>query len=187
MVLTGGITRGCKDNLGGISQIWLFPFVRYNRSQIITNENVLVTFPSSTIYRFDFLGDVNVSETMEENEGGKFYNISIPLQLTWRENIVNIEKFLKRDFRIIALDRNGKYRLFGVYVGLLCESLTFNTGSSKTDFNGFNLTFTGQEDKQSLFINDLEEAGFSDADFRYRITQTGEFRITENDNFRILQ
>ena len=68
-----------------------------------------------------------------------------------------------------------------------CDSLTYNSGGGKSDLNGFTLSFSGQEEKGSFFITNLEDAGFFDAQFDYRILESGEFRITENNNFRILE
>ena len=189
MVFTGidsGRLRVCRNNLGGVSKLWLFPFVKYNRSQIIIDNNVLVTFPNTDIYKFEFNGNPAPAENQSENEGGKFYDLSISFDLLYSSDATNIEKLLKKDYRLIFQDRNGLYRIFGLYTGLVCDSLTFNSGGGKSDLNGFTLSFTGQEEKGSFFIDNLEDAGFFDAGEDYRITELGEFRITENDNFRII-
>jgi hypothetical protein len=185
--ITQGRERVCKSNLGGIEKFWLFPYVKYNRSQIIVNGNVLQSFPSTTIYQFNYNGNPAPSENQSENEGGKFYELGISFDLAKSTDSFNIEKLLKKDYRLIFQDRNGLYRIFGLYTGLICETITYNSGSGKSDLNGFNLSFNGQEEKGSFFIDDLEDAGFFDAGEDYRITEAGEFRITENNNFRITQ
>jgi hypothetical protein len=182
-----GYNRKCKDSLAGISEIYLFPYVQYSRSQIIVTGNVLGTFPNTTIYKFYANGNPNANEAQEEDAGGKFYNQSIALELQGANQSENISKLLRKDYRLIFRDRNGLYRIFGLYTGLEAEALNYTTGGGKSDFNGFNINFTGREEYQSFFITDLEDAGFFNADFDYRITQTGEFRITENNKFRILQ
>ncbi len=190
MVFTGiesGRLKVCKNSLGGISKLWLFPFVNYSRSQIVVNGNILTTFPTTTIYRFNFNGDPSPNETQTENEGGKFYELSLSFNLAKSTDSFNIEKLIKKDYRLIFQDRNGLYRIFGLYTGMICENITYTTGGGKSELNGFTIDFTGQEEKGSFFINNLEEAGFFDADFNYRITQDGSFRITENNNFRITQ
>ena len=60
--INSGRDRQCRNSLGGISKLWLFPFVKYSRSQIITNNNILVTFPNTDIYRFDFNGNPTPTE-----------------------------------------------------------------------------------------------------------------------------
>ena len=183
--ITSGRDRQCRNNLGGISKLWLFPFVKYNRSQIVINNNVLLSFPDTTIYRFNYNGNPAPTENQSENDGGKFYDLSISFDLLYSSDAPNIEKLLKKDYRLIFQDRNGLYRIFGLYTGLVCDSLTYNSGGGKSDLNGFTLSFSGQEEKGSFFIDNLEDAGFFDADIDFRITELGEFRITENNNFRI--
>jgi len=185
--ITSGRDRVCRNNLGGISKLWLFPFVKYSRSQIVINNNVLLSFPDTTIYRFNYNGNPAPAENQSENDGGKFYDLSISFDLLYSTDAPNIEKLLKKDYRLIFQDRNGLYRIFGLYTGLVCDSLTYNSGSGKSELNGFTLSFTGQEEKGSFFIDNLEDAGFFDADIDFRITELGEFRITENDNFRITE
>jgi hypothetical protein len=179
--------RKCKDSIGGISEIYLFPYVSYSRSQIVVVGNVLQSFPTTTIYKFYANGNPNANEAQQEDAGGKFYNQNIALELQGANESENISKLLRKDYRLIFRDRNGLYRIFGLYTGLEAEAINYTTGGGKSDFNGFNIAFTGREEYQSFFINDLENAGFFNADFNYRITQSGEFRITENNKFRILQ
>jgi len=184
--ITSGYTRKCKDSLGGIDEIYLFPFVNYSRSQIIVDSNVLVTFPTTTIYKFYSNGNQNANETQEEDGGGKYYNQSLALELQGANDNENISKLLRKDYRLIFRDRNGLYRIFGLYNGLEAGTLNYNTGSGKSDFNGFKIDFSGKEEYQSFFITDLEDAGFFDAGLDYRITEAGELRITENNDFRIV-
>jgi len=184
--ITSGYNRKCKDNLGGVDEIYLFPFVNYSRSQINVSENILVTFPTTTIYKFYSNGSPNANESQEQDDGGKYYNQTLALELQGANESENISKLLRKDYRLIFRDRNGLYRIFGLYNGLEAGTLNYDTGSGKSDFNGFKIDFSGKEEYQSFFINDLEEAGFFNADFDYRITEAGEFRITENNEFRIV-
>ena len=187
--ITSGRDRQCRSSLGGISKLWLFPFVKYSRSQIITNKNILVTFPNTDIDRFDFNGNPTPTENQTENEGGKYYDLGISFDLVNSNDATNIEKLLKKDYRLIFQDRNGLYRIFGLYTGLTCDSLTYNSGGGKSDLNGFTLSFSGQEEKGSFFITNLEDTGFFDYAFNYRITQTGAFRITQPsiNTYRIIE
>lgn len=182
-----GYTRKCKNSLGGISEIYLFPFVKYSRSQILVNGNILTTFPSTTIYKFYANGNPTPNENQETDAGGKFFNQSIGLDLQYKDDAFQLSKLLNKDYRLIFKDRNGLYRIFGLYTGLEAGQLNYTTGNSKSDLNGFKIDFSGKEEKGSFFINNLEDAGFFDADINFRITQDGQFRITQNNEFRILQ
>lgn len=180
-------TMICRNSLGGIKKFWIFPYVNYSNSEIVINDNVLVTFPTTTIYRFNYIGNPSPSETMETNEGGKFYNQSIGIDLQYLNDGLELTKLLNKDYRIIFQDNNGLYHIYGLYNGLESGALNYETGSGKSSLNGFKISFTAKEEKPSFFINNLEDAGFFDADFNFRITQNGLFRITQNDKYRITQ
>lgn len=188
MVFTidSGYTRKCKDSQGGVSEVYLFPYVDYPNSQIITNGNILTTFPNTTIYKFYTNNIPNASEPQETGAGGKFYNQSISLDLQYKDDHQNIVKFLKKDYRLIFKDNNGSYRIFGLYNSVFCDSVEYTTGNGKSDFNGFKLSFNGKEEKQSFFITNLSDAGFIIESF-FRITEIGDFRITQSGEFRITQ
>lgn len=185
--VTSGYNRKCKDSLAGVSEIYLFPFVNYSRSQIVIDGNILVTFPNTTIYKFYANGNPSPNESQETDAGGKFFNQSISLDLQYKEDAFQLSKLLNKDYRLIFKDRNGLYRIFGLYTGLEAGQLNYTTGNGKSDLNGFKIDFSGKEEKGSFFINDLEDAGFFNADFNYRILENGDFRITESNEFRILE
>jgi hypothetical protein len=158
--ITQGFAKRCKDNLGGVQKMYLFPFVKYLRSQIITDGEYLVSFPNTIIFEIEAV-QISFTEPMQENEGGKFYNQSLGFSLIGNDDFFEIQKLLKKDYRCIIQDRNGNYKILGLYNGLQCTNLTQETGGGKSDLNGFNISFEGQEQRSSLFIEDLEDAGFN--------------------------
>lgn len=159
--LTSGYNRKCKDSLGGIYKIWLLKYVKYRRSQIITDGNYLISFPDSFIYRFDSLENPNFSESQETDEGGKFYNQSISLSFNTTD-FFDVEEYESLFFRILIQDNNGLYRILGLYNGMEASNIQYVTGGSKSDKNGVKIDFNGREEKGSFFINDLDDAGFID-------------------------
>lgn len=180
------INRQCKDNKGGIDEIYLFKHQNYLRSQIILNDNILVTYPDTIIYEFEVNNQPNANQTNQENEGGKFFDLSINFDLS-AELGKEYSYMLGFDFNIIIKDRNGKYRFLGNRNGLTCSDVKYTTGGSKNSLNGVSLSFNGMEEKEAWYINNLNDAGFIISTQNYRITQNGEFRITQNNNFRITQ
>ena len=184
--LTKGYNRKCKDGVGGVQYIALYPFVPYHRFQIITDGETLVSHPTTEIFRFYPVGDISVNENQSEDVGGKFYDQTINFKLQKSEEYNNIMKLLGQDYGIIYQDRRGYYKILGLYNGLECGSINYSSGSGKSDFNGFTLSFTGKEVRNSLFIDDLADAGFVVSGFEFRITEDGEFKITENNDKRIV-
>lgn len=160
MVFTiNGYTRKCKDSLGGLKKVYLFPYVKYSRSQIVLNGNILVTYPNTNIYEFEVETNPSVSQTQSEENGGKYFSISLSLDLTNTLGY-DFEKVLNKDYNIIIEDRNGKLRFLGNRNGLECISLNYDTGGSKNSFSGLKLSFEGKEENEAWFINDLQNAGF---------------------------
>jgi hypothetical protein len=164
-VITNGYLRKCKDGTGGLNKIYLFPFVKYSRSQVVIQYEVLSFFPNNNIYEFDILGNPSFNESMSENEGGKFLDQSITVNILNTFEAFEIQKLLQKDYRAIIQDNNGKYRMLGLYNGLEADNLTQSIGSSKTDFNGFKVNFKGQELRTAPFLNDLEFFTINEAFF----------------------
>mgnify|MGYP003640462250 CR=1 FL=1 len=156
------ITRKCKDSQGGLDKIYLFKHVNYLRSQIVLNDNVLVTYPATTIFEFEVNNQPSANQTNQENDGGKFYDLSIS---------------------IIIKDRNGNFRFLGNENGLTCNDIKYTTGGAKNSLNGVSLSFTGQEEKEAYYINNLASAGFEIASY---LLQEDGFNLLLENGFKII-
>jgi hypothetical protein len=184
--ITKGYDKKCKNKQGGVQRLFVFPFVKYLRSQIIIDSEYLTSFPTTTIFEFE-TEVISFSESMQENEGGKYYSQNLSFSLVGNSGSFDIQKLIHKDYRIIIQDRNGNYKILGLYTGLECTNLTEVTGGGKSELNGFNLSFEGQEIRSSLFIDDLFDAGFIiySAEPTFRLLEDGSFRLLE-DNFKRL-
>jgi len=174
------IRRKCKDSQGGIKHLWLFPYVQYNRSDIIVNDKVLVSFPQTEIFEVNPL-TITQSEKQEEDAGGKFWNQSISFTIPKFD--FEFTKLVNKDYRIIVQDNNYKFIIYGLYKGLECSKIDYTSGSGKSDSNGMSFTFDGKEEKSSFFINNLEDAGFGGAS--YLLQEDGFYLLLEN-GFKII-
>ena len=179
MEIVSGINRDCKDAIGGVNKVYLFSWVKYSRSQIVINDNILTSFPESDVYEFETIGDVQFNEDTQEEDGGKFYNISLSFKIG---NYSDAEKLLKKNVRAVVLDRNGNFRLLGTFNGLFCTKVGKETGSNKSDFNGFKIDFEGRELRESLFFTDLEIITGSQS---FLLQENGDFLLQEN-GFKII-
>jgi hypothetical protein len=185
--INDGRNRICKDSVGGINKIYLFKHVNYSRSQITLNNNILTSYPATTIYEFQVDNEPSVSQKQNEQSGGKFYELDISLDLV-RESGYVYQSFLNFDFNIIIKDRNGNFRFLGNRNGLTCETVNYSVGNGKSDFNGVKLSFTGQEEKDAWYINNLSAAGFTiDGEDinEYLLQENGDF-ILQEDGFKII-
>ena len=146
----------CKVTQGGLKRLYLVPFVKYRRSEIKSDGMLLTEFPTAYIYQFDVEGTYNQQSSLEG--GAYFFDQSLSVKLNQVYNILDIHKFLKQDYRVIAETNNGDLIMFGVRNGLECTT-TNASGSSRAEFNGFNLEFKGKEQSTGLRINSFEDIG----------------------------
>ncbi len=151
--ITEHILRGCKDLQGGIGTVYLFPFVKYSRSQIVLTDQTLTTFPSTTIYDW-YSNATNFSETTSFEGGSVVYDQNLTIQIPKTIVTSEVYKLVKQDYRVIFIDRLGNIRILGLFNGLECQ-ITNETGQERADFNGYKVTFTGKEDNQAYFLDDL--------------------------------
>jgi hypothetical protein len=158
--ITSGYTRKCKDNTGGLNKVYLFSYESYSRSQIVTNGNVLTSFPETTIYSYEYVSEPSFNNKVQEDAGGKFYNEELSIQLSKIGVDEELKKLLEKDLRAIIQDRNGKYRILGLYKGIECISIKATLGTAKNTFNGYTIQLEGKEERESFYINDLQSAGF---------------------------
>jgi len=166
MEIISGYQRKCKNRIAGINKIWLLKYIPYTRSQVVTSGNLLLQIPESFIYEFHSLQNPTASQTMEENEGGKSYQTTITLYFSG-SNIGEIELLQKVDTRMLVLDNNGIYRVYGLRNGLQGGTISYQTGATKADFNGFKIDLTGQEEKEAYFVSEPFDNGFLNEGFNY--------------------
>lgn len=159
MEIVSGYLRKCKDRQAGIKAVWLLKYVKYGRSLIITSGNKLTSFPESFVYKFNFVENPSVNENQQQNEGGKYYDQTISLTFASSE-IMQLELLQKVDVRMLVLDNNGLYRVYGLWNGLQGGNLTYTTGNGKSDLNGFKIDFNGLEENEAPFVTNPFSIGF---------------------------
>jgi hypothetical protein len=182
MEIVSGRNKVCKDSEGGLDKIYLFKHVNYSRSQITLNNNVLINYPLTIIYEFKVNNQPIANQTQQEDDGGKFFDLSISLDLA-KDLAFEYEKLLGYNLNIIIKDRNGKYRFLGNKNGLECNNLTYETGGGKSSFNGVKLSLNGKEENEAWYINDLTDAGFLTESY---LLQENGFNLLQENGFKIL-
>lgn len=151
--------RQCKNTLGGLEIIYIFSYVKYPKSLIVTDGLVLTTFPDTFVYSFAIVSG-EYSENSEVDGGGDFVNQSLTVTMTHLNEDNEWQKLVKKDHCVIAKDRNGKFRLMGVYNGVETD-YQGTTGSGHADFNGWTFNFKAKEQDQALYFDNLIDVGFT--------------------------
>lgn len=143
----------CSNNVGGISELYIFEYVKYARSLIKVENNFLVTFPYSVVYNLN-ANQTSFTENVDEEDGGVVYTQNGNFQLNKVLSIDNYKNLVAKDWRIIIKDNNNNYRLIGLETGVKLK-FTKEIGTNLNDFNGFKFSFETKEENTSPFIKTL--------------------------------
>lgn len=181
IALTKGKNKSCKTRIGGVSYFYLFPFIKYSRSQIVRSGLTLTSFPTTPVLKY-YGVNLSFTDSQSTEDGGKFFNESFSADLIGLETNSELPKIIKGDYRLIVKDNNGRFRLLGAYNGLSSE-LNATTGGGQAEFSGYSMTFEGIEREQALYIDNLNDAGFSTETDNYIFQDGNNYILQENNNF----
>jgi len=153
--ITGNIDRINKSLVGGIDRVYLFPYIKYSRSQIVLNEQILTSFPASVVYSWSGINPT-FNETTEIVGGDVAWNQSLSFEIPKMYAEQEIYKLVEQYYRAIYIDKLGNIRILGLYNGLDSQ-LTQESGSDKASLNGYRVTMTGKEDNQAYYLANLND------------------------------
>lgn len=182
--ITQGRKLKFKDRVGGVKSVFIAPYKKVLRNELIIVDGEITNFPITFIYQFFTLGDVNFTETETKSDGGLSQEISLILNFKNVNAFDNsrFQKMLNRDYFIVILDNNGNYFLSGLKNGLTCVDLK----SGSTDI--YNVTFQGQEIEKSFYCGQLiQDDILIPIDAFNFIFENNDNRIFENNDNHILQ
>tara|TARA_R110000803_G_scaffold131141_2_gene198414 strand:- start:1751 stop:2308 length:558 start_codon:yes stop_codon:yes gene_type:complete len=179
--LTQNIHRGKKNLQGGVKTVYLFPFVKYNRTQVVTTGQLLTTFPATGTFLTDSTV-TNYSESTEIEGGDVAFNQTFSLQFPKTEVSNELYKLVTQRWRAIYVDELANIRILGLWNGL---EATFNneTGTNYPDLNGYKINFSGKEDNQAYFLTDLTGFTVLAEPENFVFMDGCNFIFTDNDNF----
>ncbi len=150
--LTTGYKLGCRDNVGGITEVRLIAFNSVTGTIVVDGSGVVTgTFPASGFYKYEVpKGAGQFTETVNASteNGTIFYQQELVFPINRMTQTVRNELRLLGLNRLMAIvtDRNGKYWLLGRSNGLDVTGGTAQTGTAMGDRNGYEMTFTGMEE-----------------------------------------
>tara|TARA_R110000803_G_scaffold69058_1_gene131197 strand:+ start:1157 stop:2185 length:1029 start_codon:yes stop_codon:yes gene_type:complete len=157
MSITLNRPRGKKNLLGGINKIYLIPYVRYSRSQITVVDEILTAFPATQVFDYHSV-NTNYTENVDLEGGSVAWTQSLTIEVPKTKITSTIYEFVKQDYRAIYIDNLSNIRILGLFNGMDC-SITNESATDKSGFNGYKVTLTGKESSQAPYIVTL--AGLS--------------------------
>lgn len=168
--ITSGFTLGCRDNSGGIKNIYI---LSGSIDTVTGYENGFITDidGSGTFYKFELAkqtGDLTETINASTENGTVFYEqvVNAPfhkMQSSTRNQI----KVLAQNpaLKVIVETNNGQDDGIGVLFlagqqnGMTLSGGTGQTGTAFGDLNGYSLTFTGQEPLPASEVSGSSLAG----------------------------
>lgn len=153
--LTKGRLEPCRDNVGGIKCVYLMKYIKYPHSLISGFRNSEVTnFPTTTVYKYDTV-NARFSESINDDDEGVSYSQSLTFSLlkTDLQTTVELNAIKDLEFRYLVEYNAGYLKIGGLINGASIDSFSIDGGGSKSDFTGYNITMTSEEEYASSFIS----------------------------------
>ena len=157
-----GYTESCKDFQGGIDKLYLFPYIKYGVSDVLfggfskgrnPDAQDITQFPQTTIYEYEAV-NISYSENASVTSGGVEWSQDLSFTIPRSFVDLNIYKLMRQDYCAIILDRNGNYRIIGLWNGGEV-TISAGTGGEKSAMNGSTVTLKAREDNQAYFLSNF--------------------------------
>ena len=166
--VTSGRNESCKDNVGGIKNIYIGSFDSQTWDDLVDEgyqaDSILDSaelFNAITVYKYELKSDANTFEETNEvsNENQTSFwtqTLTVSLKKQTAESQELIIGMSKGQVVVVIEDYNGTYRAAGLYRGLDVQANTA-TGGAMGDMNGYTLTFTGVSPYPAYFLDVSED------------------------------
>ena len=153
-LISGGISKDCSNNVGGIKQLWITELENVSTYTLGSPSGVITAITMSggtTFYEYEFNKNTSsLTEVMSSNQqnGTQLVTQTVTLKFNRREQtkynkIKLLGKF--KDLAVIIKDSNDLYFFVGLTNGVNMTEINSASGVTKQDSNSYTLTFVGEE------------------------------------------
>ncbi len=181
--INGGRLKVCKDTIGGLKNVYLAPYKKVFRNEVVYDGVNLTEFPQTFVYKFELVSTDVFQQDGTEDEGGKFYDQTLEItfnKITAFDNL-QFQKLLKKDYFIVVEDKNENFFLMGFRNGLFAEKL------EKSTTQQYKITFKGTEEDLAPFCEQIMNTSIIIVDGYNKIFQDDTNFIFQNDFNYIFQ
>jgi hypothetical protein len=171
--ISSGLELGCSDGIGGIKKIYIVggatgevTGLTYNATGAITGAT---SVSGTSIYGFELKRNTSsLSQNVTKSfENGTIYfeQVLTAVFFKYDQEKRNQVKILSQNdaIQIIAIDQNDVQYYLGQVNGMYLSGGSAATGTAYGDRNGFELTFTGQEQEPARVISGALASVFAGA------------------------
>lgn len=169
--ITNGRIEECKDSVSGLKAVYFINYDDLNADNVtydVTNTDLIDAWePASplNLYKYELKGNNSFETTINSSRenGTTFFEQVLSIQLK-RQDIAthkNVKLLAFGRPRIVVRTMTDQFFLMGLEQGADVTGGSVSSGSSLSDFNGYNLNFTAQEVSPANFLNCNDEAGLA--------------------------
>lgn len=145
-----GIELGCKDNMGGIKQVWLIDESDVTTVALNSDNTEIATITLASDAKFKSYrfrkGTANMTSTATSDEANGTFSVQsdVALQFNKMETAKRTEimAMCLGNMKGIVLDNNGKYWFLGKDQAISASAASGETGTAFGDFGGYKVTLT---------------------------------------------
>ena len=150
-IINSGYALDCRDNIGGIQEVYIGNFDN-NVTYTLGTNDIVEGFAGGTVSYYTFAQENEVGEFIETmNASTENGTVFFEQNLTLTFHRLNAE--LKNQLRLLAqgnlsvliLDQRGVYHLMGIQNGVRATEGTSGVGKAYGDLNGVTVTLQGKE------------------------------------------
>lgn len=160
--ISGGISLTCSNNIGGIKEIYVTE--KCNISSITLGSpddsiSAITMVGVTKFYKFEFTKNSSSYTEVTNSDstnGTELTTQTVILKLNRREKTKRDALELLGKFKnlaIIVKDNNDLIMLFGENNGMNRTTQEGGSGVTKTDANGYTITFVGEEPDEANFMS----------------------------------
>lgn len=158
-VLTNGYTLGCRDNVGGIQEVYIGEYNGDSMTYVLGTDNIIGTFSGATVSFYTFEQEIETGSYTENGvfsteNGTAFYEQTLTITLHKLDAALRNQILLlgSGKWRIIVKDQRGVYHLMGKQNPVRVSASTPGVGKAYGDLNGVVLTFLGKEPEPAHIV-----------------------------------
>lgn len=151
-VLTNGYTLGCRDNIGGIQEVYIGEWNGDGLTYVFGTNNIIGTFSGATGPFYTFEQEIETGSYTENGvfsteNGTAFYEQTLTINLYKMDAALRNQILIlgQGKWRIIVKDQRGNYFLMGKQNPVRVSASTPGLGKAYGDLNGAVITFMGKE------------------------------------------
>lgn len=145
-----GIALGCKDNMGGIKEVYIIKSGDVTAKTLNTEQSQIATITTAAEAKFKTYkfrkGTASMTSTAASDEAIGNFSVSTELALQFSKmetsKRLEIMALCLEDVEAIVLDWNGKYWYLGYDFPVTASAATAVTGTAGTDLNGYTVTLS---------------------------------------------